>query len=833
VTLQSDAPAHLRDDVRTLVSQLTLNEKVSLLTGSTTWRLHALPTVGLRSLAMSDGPVGVRGLGEIEGETSALFPTPSAISATWDPALAHEIGRAFGQEARGHGVDLVLAPQVNIQRTPLGGRHFECYSEDPLLTSLIGTSVVQGIQAQGVAGCVKHFIANDSETDRTNYVVRVGEQALREVYLAPFEHAVKTGGAWSVMAAYNGVDDGVEASPMTDHHSLVTGLLKGELGFDGVVVSDWMATRSTAGSANGGLDVIMPGPGGPWDELLRDAVLAGDVEEHVIDDKVARILTLARRVGALDEPELPLGPEIDLAGLIMATAARATVLLKRSETPVWDSPAPGRIALIGPNAVRPHVLGGGSSAVHPLHVVSPEEGLRARFPAAEVVVRRGGDSRRNAPDLETTGVLTALYLDSDDLIFDTRIHDSWDGWLRDLPERTHSVTLLTEVELVEPGEHYLEVATVGGHRTVIDGVLVHEDDVPVGVEVILDSSINTPEGWGTTVVVDQPRRVLIESSHLVIHAGGYGTMVRAALRHRKPGTDAEAEIATAVTAAEIADLTVVIVGTNEEVESEGWDRADLQLPGRQNDLVEAALDVDPDAVIIVNAGAPVVLPWLDRAKTVLWAWFPGQEMGHSLAAILAGDLEPAGRLPWTLPVRESDSPAPGVLPDADGSLHYEESIHVGYRQWERLGLTPAAPFGHGLGWTDWSYDAVGEPAWSDGGDLSVDVTITNTGAREGRETVQLYLEPPAGASLERPVRWLGAFASVSAAAGATTTVTLVVPRRSFEAWDSVSHHWTRVTGRYAARIGRSIRDLRLDAAVQVAPDERSSPFTTTLTTTHN
>jgi len=822
VTLQSDAPAHPRLDVRTLVARLTLDEKISLLTGSTAWRLHALPSIGLRSLAMSDGPVGVRGLGEVEDETSALFPSPSAISATWDPALAFEIGRAFGQEARAHGVDVVLAPQVNIQRTPLGGRHFECYSEDPWLTALIGTSVVSGIQDQGVAACVKHFIANDSETDRTRYVARVGEQALREVYLAPFEHAVKTGAAWTVMAAYNGVDDGIEASPMTDHHRLVTGLLKGELGFDGVVVSDWMATRSTAGSANGGLDVVMPGPGGPWDDQLRDAVLAGEVDESVIDDKVARILTLARRVGALDTPERPLAASLDLADLIATTAARATVVLKR-DAPVWDGPVPSRIALIGPNAVRPHVLGGGSSTVHPAHVVSPEEGLRSRFPAAEVVVRRGGDSRRNAPDLEGATVVTALYLDSADLVIDTRILDSWDGWLRDLPDTAHSVTLLAEVVLAEPGEHYLEVATVGGHRIVIDGMLVHEDDAAAGVEVILDSSINTPDGWGATITIAEPRRVLIESTHLVIRAGGYGAIIRAALRHRPPGTSADAEIAAAVAAARDSDLAVVIVGTNEEVESEGWDRVDLSLPGRQNELVEAVLDVAPDAVIVVNAGAPVILPWLRRARTVLWAWFPGQEVGHSLAAILAGDLEPAGRLPWTLPSTEADSPAPGIRPDAAGILDYAESIHVGYREWERRGTTPAAPFGHGLGWSDWSYDSVDGLDWTPDGDLRVALTITNTGTRASRETVQVYLEPPEGALIERPVRWLAGFAGALVAAGASQRVVVDVPRRSFEAWDSHSHHWTRVTGSYAVRIGRSIRDLHLDAVVRVETDGRSAP----------
>lgn len=826
---KSAAPALERDgDVRELLALLTFDEKVRLLTGKTVWRLHELPGIGLRSLAMSDGPVGVRGLGETPGETSALFPSPSAVSATWDVGTAHAVGRAFAREARDHGVDVVLAPQVNIQRTPVGGRHFECYSEDPHLTSLIGTGVIRGIQDQGVAACVKHYIANDSETDRTEYIATVGSQAMREVYLAPFEHAVLEGEAWSVMAAYNQVDDGVETSPMTDHHNLLVGLLKDELGFDGAVVSDWMATRSTEGSALGGLDLVMPGPGGPWEQHLLDAVRAGRVPESVIDDKVARILRLARRVGALDQPERPLDDGPDLAEFIAAVSAQSTVVLRRDEeNPVWDRPEPARIALIGPNAVRPHVLGGGSSTVHPAHVVSPEEGIAARFPAAELVVRRGGDSRRLAPDLDLAALtaasdgalLEASFLAEDGSVLETRRLHSWDGWLRDLGDDVHRIALRAEVVLAEPGLHHLEVATVGGYRIALDGVVVAEHDAPVGVEVILDSSINTPEGFGGEVEIIEPRTVVIDAEHLVIRAGGYGAIIRAGFRHRAPGDDIDTEIAEAVAAATRADLSVVIVGTNEEVESEGWDRTGLGLPGRQDELVERVLDADPDAVIVVNAGAPVLLPWLERARTVLWVWFPGQEMGHALASVLAGDREAAGRLPWTLPASESDVPVPHALPGTDRRIRYTDGVHVGYRGWERSGATPAAPFGHGLGWSTFDYRTIDEVEHLTGGDLRVTVTVANTGARDAREIVQLYLDPPAGAAIERPVRWLAGFAHVDIPAGESRRVVVTIPRRAFEAWDVAQDRWITVAGSYRLGVGRSVRDLHLDTAVQVdSPD---------------
>lgn len=825
MTLQSRPPGDTlagAPDLRVLVDQLSLEDKVRLLTGSTAWRLYPHEAIGLRSVAMSDGPVGVRGLGEVPGETSILFPAPSAISATWDRDLAFRTGQAFAREARDHGVDVVLAPQVNIQRTPVGGRHFECYSEDPLLTAEIGTGVVRGLQDQGVAACVKHYVANDSETDRTTYVARVDARTLREVYLAPFEHAVAAG-AWSVMAAYNQVDDGAEASPMTGHRHLLVDVLKDELGFDGVVVSDWVAAHDTVGSANGGLDLVMPGPGGPWEDRLLQAVREGTVSEATVDDKVARILLLARRVGALDEPALPVTRTDDLRALVRATAARATVVLRRDETdPVWDRPAPASIALVGPNAVRPHVLGGGSSTVHPTHVVTPAEGLAARFPDADLTVVRGGDPRRfpAALDLDALAVgVTATHLTADGTELRTVTVDGWDGWLRDLPDDVEHVTLRLEVRLHEAGDHHLEVGTVGGHRTEIDGHLVSLDTEPTGVEVILDSSINNPPGTAALVHVDEPRTVSIVSTHLVTRAAGYGNVVRAEVRHRPPGPSAEDEIVAAVAAARAAELTVVVVGTNEEVESEGWDRTSLSLPGRQDELVERVLDADPDAVVVVNAGAPVLLPWLERARTVLWVWFPGQEAGHSIADVVAGSAEASGRLPWTLPADEADVPVPHAVP-VDGVVEYADGVDVGYRAWERSGRTPAAPFGHGLGWTTWTYDAVSAPTVTPEGDVLVTATITNTGTRTGRETVQVYVEaPPTGEShdprADRPVRWLGGFAVVDVAPGSTAHVPLTVPRRQLETWDTATDSWVLPAGEYRLRVGRSVRDLHLDTAVQV------------------
>ena len=279
-----------------LLPRLSLEQKVRLLTGADAWSLNAINAVGLRTLVMSDGPSGVRGRRFDPRHPSSSLPCPVALGATWDEHLVGEIAFALGEETRSKGVDVLLAPTVNIIRTPLSGRGFECFSEDPLLTARLAVAYVRGVQQSGVGATAKHYVANDSETDRRTYDARVTEQVLRELYLAPFEACVFEADVALVMAAYNSVN----GNSMTANSPLLRDVLKDEWGFQGVVVSDWHAARTTEPAAIAGLDLVMPGPHGPWGDLLLDAVRAGTVPEAAIDDKVARLLSLARRVGALN-----------------------------------------------------------------------------------------------------------------------------------------------------------------------------------------------------------------------------------------------------------------------------------------------------------------------------------------------------------------------------------------------------------------------------------------------------------------------------------------------------------------------------------------------------
>ena len=835
-------PAGQRRHVDRLLRRLTLDERVRLLTGETAWTLHPLPSVGLRALTVSDGPIGVRGTGTGH-PTSAQLPAPSAVAATWDERLMDELGTLVAAEARAKGADVVLAPVVNLQRTPVAGRHFECFAEDPLLSGRLAVSYVTAVQRAGVGACIKHFVANDSETGRTVYRSRLSPRVLREVYLAPFERVVKEAGVWTLMAAYNGLDDGTESAPATEHRWLLRELLKGEWDFDGVVVSDWLATRSTAAAARNGLDLVMPGPGGPWGEDLLSAVRAGEVSEEDVDDKVRRLLLLAHRVGALSGPgpgpgtdsrdagsgdaaparprEADSGHQPATRALLRRAAADATVVL-RNEAGLLPLPPDTRsIALIGANALDPFVQGGGSAHVDPPHLSRPLDALREAFPSATVTAHRGGRTLRHAPRLEAAALasdgIAVTVLDADGRPVETRTETApWDGAVRGLSADAASVRVEATVRLDAPGTHLLEVAPVGAHRVEAGGVLLGASDRHVGEEVLLDSSADHPRGHVREVAVTRPGTELTVSATaqvVRIEAVPEGRFARVELRHLPPAPGADEEIAAAVAAARAAEVAVVVVGTNPEAESEGWDREGLELPGRQCELVRRVAEACPRTVVVVNAGAPVLLPWLEDVPATLWWWLPGQEAGGSLADVLSGVREPAGRLPWTLPAAAGDVPVPDGVPQ-DGVIDYAEGLDVGHRGWDRLGRTPAREFGYGLGYASWSY---GEPAagdWRAGEPLEVVVPVENTGSHASREVVQVYLEAPeatgspADRQPERPRRWLAGFAVVGAAPGGTVRAAVAVEPRAFEVWDEATRSWWTPEGDYRLLVAHTSRDVR-------------------------
>ncbi|GGT62124.1 beta-glucosidase [Streptomyces lateritius] len=799
------------------LSKLDLDSKARLLAGQDMWSLPALPEIGLKSLVMSDGPIGVRGVRWTADDPSIALPSPTALAAAWDPALARRAGRLLAQEARRKGVHVLLAPTVNLHRSPLGGRHFEAYSEDPYLTGAIGTGYVRGVQDGGVGTTVKHFVANDAETDRFTVDNKVAARPLRELYLAPFEAIVTDARPWGVMTAYNQVN-GVT---MTEHRRLVHDVLRGEWGFDGFNVSDWMAARSTTGDIEGGLDVAMPGPQTVYGEALAAAVRAGEVEESAVDAAVRNVLRLAARVGALDgappvvaEPPAP----VDGDALAREIAHRGFVLVRnevRGESPVLPLAAGRTVALIGAAARDARVLGGGSAQVFPAHTVSPLDGLTAALPGGALTFSVGADPSDELAPAGQGFTLRAVCRDAEGAVLgEGTLPGGQIQWIGDdLPagathETLASIEVLGTFTPRESGEHSFGTRGLGAFTLTVAGETVYDGVQSMGPETDPFEAFFGAPVERAKVALTAGETVEVSLLHRLDEAFAAPLpAVMFSLVHLGPRRDPDELIAEAVEAARAADTAVVVVATTERVESEGFDRKDLALPGRQDELVRAVAAANPNTVVVVNAGSPVEMPWREDVAAILLSWFPGQEGGAALADVLTGAEEPGGRLPTTWPVALADAPVTEVIP-TDGELQYTEGVFIGYRAWDKAGVAPAYAFGHGLGYTTWSYDSLEATS------QRAAVRLTNTGARTGREVVQIYLAP-ASDPVERPARWLAGFASVEAGPGESVEVEIPLPRRTFEIWDEERNSWSFVPGTYEVRAAHALDDTRLTAVLEL------------------
>ena len=797
-------------DVEHLVGAMTLDEKCSLTAGADLWHLPAVERLGIPALKVSDGPSGVRG-DSLIGRRSLSLPCGMSVGSTWDPPLVERLGEVLAAEARSKGVHVLLGPTVCIVRTPLAGRTFESFSEDPLLTSRLAVAYVEGVQRGGVGCCIKHFACNDQEHERMTISAEVPERALREIHLAAFEAAVREADVWSVMTAYNKVN-GVYCGEQPD---LIGGILRGEWGFDGLVMSDWFGTHSTAPAARAGLDLEMPGPSAWLGPTLAAAVRQGLVDESVVDGQVRHLLRLMGRVGLLDgtAPAPADEREEDDPGrraVARQVAADGTVLL------VNDGLLPlptdvGRVAVLGPNAGQ-LAMGGGSSEVTPHRRRSVADALAERLPDAAVSSEVGCRIDRGLPALDLR------LMEGEGL----RV-DYFDG-----PGPPSGAPVATgaayAARLLWIGPPQPELA-VGRCAVRISGSFT--PDVSGRWQLGLESAGRSVLRVNGTVVVDntEPTRgtgfygagsepveaaVQLESGtsyELAVEVwprSASSPIMGARIGAARP--DRGDELARAVAAARIADVAVVVVGSNAQWESEGHDRPDLSLPGRQRELVEAVLDVNPRTVVVVNAGSPVEMPWAGRAGAVLVTWYPGEEGADALADVLVGLSDPGGRLPVTFPVRPEDGATggdPARYPGVDGRVVYGEGVFVGYRH---DGAAPQFPFGHGLSYGAIAYDEVTVTP------ESVGVRLVNAGTRRGTEVVQVYLralEP----RVPRPDRELVGFVKVALEAGQRETVEVELGAAATRYWDVDAHGWRSDPGRYEVLVGSSSLDIRASAVI--------------------
>jgi beta-glucosidase len=787
-----------QDTVAALLGALSLDQKVALLAGVDTWHTASFEAPPVPSIRVSDGPAGVRGT-SFTGPASASFPCGSALGATWDPALVAELGRAIGREARSKSAHVVLAPTVNLHRTPIGGRNFECYSEDPVLTAAIAVAYIGGVQQEGVAACVKHLVGNDTEFERMTISSEIDERTLRELYLVPFEAAVGRAGVRSIMTAYNRLN----GTYCGEHPWLITDVLRGEWGFDGVVMSDWYGTHSAVASLRAGLDLEMPGPPRERGIHLRQAIDQGEAEARELDPSVERLLALGAWAGAATTgTEEVTADDPATRDVIRRAAARAMVLLKNDGNALPLGASARRVALIGPYARFGRPQGGGSAGVRPHHGRGPLDALTGR--GFDVAFEPGGSIAKYLPTVRGDFAVTFADPTGASASLDAnRLGWYWDRAPVDGVAFEQFAVHITGTFVPDvTGDWEIGARAIGPATVSIDGVPV----VSITAEQRggfffgmgspeVRSAVALEAGRAYELTVDYPTPVVDER-------------VRGIVVGARPVPTGD-HIAEAAAAAAGADVAVVIVGTDDDWETEGEDRSTLALPGDQDELVAAVAAANPNTVVVLNAGSPLTMPWLDAVPAVLQLWFPGQEIGDALVDVLTGEAEPGGRLPITYPRRLEDTPAFKTHPGRNGKAVYAERLFIGHRWFDRQGIEPLFPFGYGLGYTTFELGRVEVSGDVEAG-VTVEVTVRNTGGRAGGEVVQVYVEPPPG-DPGRPVRHLAGFARADLAAGKEATVTVHLDRRAFASW--LDGAWVVSPGEYVIHAGRSSRDLQRSGSV--------------------
>ena len=810
-------PEATEAELRGLLAQLSLDEKVRLMTRvdlPTPWEV---PRIGLRAIRLSDGPAGVRP--QSADDYPFLTPCETALAASWDPDLLRRIGELVGDEARRRGVHGLHAPNVNLPRSPLGGRDFEQFSEDPFLSGTLAVAWLTGLQSRGVASVVKHLAANDSETERQLMNSIVNERVLREVYLLPFEMTVAAG-AWGTMSAYNRVN----GTFCGEQPYLLRRVLKDEWGFDGFVISDAGGTRSTAPAAMAGLDMELPGPGRPqrFGEPLAEAVRAGEVPEEVVDEAALRILRVARRVGILGNHSAPsVTPVADPRMLLREAAAAGFVLLHNNAALLPLNLTRGEsLAVIGPNAAEPAFQGGAFSQLPlPETTETPLSALRERSSELNVVHERGAPAARKVPLLREVPTVAA----HDGVSPGLTVEYFWESTPANQPLAREVRASGSMIWFRMPG---IGTPTAPG-RVMVSGILTAEVSgvhtfvagSSAGFDLRLDGQ---PIGSQPHPPTIDDMGYLMRPSLLTVERhleAGVPVRLEVEVRFRpsrahsfhigcRPPTPTDL-LERAVAAAQNADTVVLVVGETQDSALESADRTTTQLATNQLELIDQVCAANPRTVVVVNAAHAVDVQWSDKAAAVMCTWFPGQEYGRALAAVLSGDLEPGGRLPVTFAQHEADYEVFDLTP-SNHDLVYETEPTIGYRHFLKEHITPRFAFGHGLGYASFAMDDLHVERTSNRG-ARASVTVRNTSRRAGKEVVQVYVQAPTGVGSGAPE--LKGFAPVWLGAGESQRVAIELDQRAFRHWQD-GHGWTVAAGSYVISVGRSSADLTLQGSVQ-------------------
>ncbi|KAF7554242.1 hypothetical protein G7Z17_g3046 [Cylindrodendrum hubeiense] len=776
-------------------------------------------------LQTSDGPHGVRGTAFFNGPTGCLFPSATAMGATFDVGLMYSVGTVLAAEAKEKGCQVILAPTVCLQRSPLIGRGFEAFGEDPILSGTMASSYVNGTQENGVAVCIKHYAAHDQSTMSIEDSIRVTERTMREMHLLPFQLAVKHSNPWSFMTGYHRIN-GVHGS---EDPWLIEKILREDWGWDGLVMSDWFGTYSTAEAINAGLDLEMPGPSRWRGELLLWAVMCRKVKERTIDARVRNLLNLINKVrpALAYTPDGETGDTLQKREVCRRVASESIVLLKNEKSVLPLDPSTRRTyGLIGPGISLPAISGGGSADLVPHYVSTPLDAITG-------VV--GEESHVTIPGTEQTGYsLEWFHEDPREAADQEAIHtttttqaqmyfaDSLPAnvpsryWLRVVTTYTAPKTAIMQFGLCVLGKGKLYV----NDDEVVD---LFSSQPPktlqtpmfnqASMEVTAEVSVEAGKQYKLTVLL---KNESVSAGVGALSAGGLRVGCCEKL-------DAATALAEAIDLATKVDVPIIVAGLNSDYESEAIDRKSLSLPPAIDELILKVAQANPNTVVVTQSGCPITMPWLDQVSTLVHSWFGGQETGNGIADVLFGKVNPSGRLSLTFPRRLEDTPTFLTFGKGQRDVMYGEGVFLGYRFYEKLLRRPLFYFGYGLSYTTFDYsnlqvnDSI--RLEKEGDNFSISVDVQNSGSRDGRETVQIYIQD-VDCIFDRPLKELKGFTKVLVKAGQKVTAWITLDKYALSYWNEDLEQWLAEKGTFRVIVGRSAdpEDELLSKTIELEED---------------
>ncbi len=775
--------------VEKLVSEMTLEEKISLL-GGTGFATRAIERLGIPALEMTDGPIGIR-----SGHGTTAWPAGIAMASTFDPELIGKMARELGEEARSQNKRLLLGPTINITRTPWGGRDFESYGEDPFLTSELARAFVTGVQSMGVGTSIKHFAVNNQEWARDLIDVHVSERALREIYWPGFQAGVNAGTV-SVMAAYNKMN----GAYCSENAYLLKDILKNEWGFEGFVVSDWGGTHSTVPSALNGLDLEMPNPIFFGAELLS-AVKANTVPTALIDDKVRRILGAMDRLGLFEDAKTPTDHFASHHPETALKIAQDSIVLLKNDRSLLPLPTKQKISVValGPSVTHARTGGGGSSFVHDSPAISVADGLQRRIQetGADIDLKIDGSMSLPGDGVSKSEIVTSPYRgeffnnpklegepvyrqDYPIMEFDWE----WNAPAKSVNADKFSVRWTASITPRQTGEHTFRIAFTQAARVFLDDKLIFDHwKADANQAQLIDDTV------GKLLTAGRTYQLRIEYSKME-------GLANIQLEVVEPTKFAEKSSGSLVRQ---ADYVLLFVGYSTKTESESFDRSSLRLSKEQEKLILNTSKVNPNTIVVVQAGSPIdMIAWASKVRSIVYAWYPGEQGGLAIADVLLGTVNPSGRMPISFPKTWDDSPVAKTYPGVGGVATYSDDILVGYRYFDLKPLHAAFRFGHGLSYTTFT-NKIAKVTVADSAILNPNIeviaSVKNTGSRAGAYVTQLYvgeLKPV----VTRPVRELKGIKKVYLAPGESTDVSFKLDVQAFRHFDEASKSWVVTPGKY-------------------------------------